>query len=369
MPIMSIRQKDRMVQADSTAAKPGFILLCGCGRSGTTLLAQHFGTALNIAMPDETHFIPLFRRYLALWGDVNDPARQRDLLAAMAAYTLIWVYRGSRSRYPDRVLGVSLYPVLERMQPVDGGFQQILDSAYRTYAGRIGMPFYGDRHASFEPENLALYDSSVDNLRVIHMMRDGRDVYRSWRAVWYGTRSAAEAAWAWRRHIEVRRVWARSNKDRYLEIRYEDFIAEPQATLVKVAQFLGIPGPTAAAATDVLGDALKSEPTHLKLAEAPDPSNTGRWRDLPARDVQLFEFIAGDTLKACGYPVAGDEFRPTKRVGLYVRSRLGLLEGMLTVNFYLRRARELMPLLFRMMQFLRISVVPIARSIAGSSNR
>ena len=358
-----------MVQVDSPAAKPGFILLCGCPRSGTTLLAQHFGSALNIAMPDETHFIPHFRRYLALWGDVNDPTRQRDLLAAMAAYTLIWVYRGARARDPDRVSGISLYPVLERMQPVEGGLQRILDAVYRTYAERIGMPFYGDKSASFEPENLALYDGSVDNLRVIHLIRDGRDVYRSWRAVWFGPRSAAEAAWAWRRHVEGRRVWARSNADRYLEIRYEDFLAEPQATLANVARFLGIPGPNAVAAKDVLGTAMKTETTHSKLGEPIDPSNMGRWRDLPARDVQLFEFIAGDTLKACGYPVAGGEFRPTKRFGLHVRSRLGLLEGMLTVNFYLRRARALMPLLFRMMQLLRISVVPIARSIAGSSNR
>jgi hypothetical protein len=368
MSLPTTRQEVGTEQADSGPQKPGFILLCGCPRSGTTLLAQHFGSALNIAMPDETHFIPHFRRYLWLWGNVSDPAHQRDLVGAMAAYSRIWIYRGSQARNPDRIAGISLYPVLARMKPVAGGFPRILDTAYRNYAEGFGMLFYGDKSASFEPENLALYDSSVDNLRVIHLIRDGRDVYRSWRAVWFGPRGVAEAAWAWRRHIKGRRLWAQSNKDRYFEIRYEDFLAEPQATLAGVAQFLGIPGPKSEAAKDVLGDVLSNEPTHTKLAQPVDPNNMCRWRDLPAKDLELFEFIAGDTLDACGYSVSRAEYRLGKRVSLHFRSRLGLLNGMFTANFYLRRVRELMPPIFRLMQVVGISVDAVARSIAVKSS-
>jgi hypothetical protein len=76
--------KDRMARAESRAHKPAFILLCGCPRSGTTLVSRHLGSALNIAVPDETHFIPHFRRYLRLWGNLDDPAIApslgRDLL-------------------------------------------------------------------------------------------------------------------------------------------------------------------------------------------------------------------------------------------------------------------------------------------------
>ena len=360
--------KDRMARAESRAHKPAFILLCGCPRSGTTLLSRHLGSALNIAVPDETHFIPHFRRYLRLWGNLDDPAHQRDLCAAMAAYTKIWVYRGMRARDPDRLIGISLYPILERMKPVAGGFQQILQTAFRTYADGIGMPFYGDKSASFEPENLALYDSSVDNLRVIHLIRDGRDVYRSWHAQWFGPRTVAEAAAMWKRHVEGRRLWARANKDRYFEIRYEDFVADPHATLVGVAQFLGIPGPDADAAKDVLGSVLSGEAGHSKLAEPIDPNNTDRWRELPLKDLKLFEFVAGDTLKACGYSVAHDEYLVAKQINLYLRSRLGLLDQLFTANFYLRRIRALLPLIFRFLQFFHISVDAFARSITRGSS-
>ena len=220
-------------------------------------------------------------------------------------------------------LAASLLSVLERLQPVTGGFPQVLDAAYRKYAENVGMRLYGDKSATFEPENLVLYDSTVDNLRVIHVIRDGRDVYCSWRAQWFGPRTVAEAAWLWRRHIESRRAWAQSNKDRYLEIRYEDFIANPRATLANLAALLGLPEPHPNA-IELANIVSTDEPQHRKLAQPIDPNNTGQWRTLPPNDIRLFEFIAGDTLqelRLSGFAHRGWVFRTHQYIlSIFTRS-------------------------------------------------
>lgn len=344
-----------------------FVLLCGCPRSGTTLVAQHFGRSLGIAMPDETHFIPHFRRFLWLWGDLRRPQKQRTLLEALTAYAAIWTYYGSRSADAARLASVSLHPVLERMAPLEGGFADVLATAYRAYADQTGFPYFGDKSASFEPENIDLYDRSVRDLRVIHLIRDGRDVYRSWSAEWFGPRTAADAAFAWKRHIRVRRAWGARNPSRYLEIRYEDFVSDTAVELRRVADFLGLPEPRGELYEDVLGRALSGEAAHAKLRQGVDPSNAGRWRELPREQVRTFEFVAGRALETCDYPVERRVYSYFEKIRFSLRSVTGLLNRIVSSNFYLRRARAWMPLLLRMAQWLRIPLNRLVGAVVTST--
>jgi Sulfotransferase family len=355
-----------VVQVTDGSGTPGFILLCGCPRSGTTLLSQHFGRALHVAMPIETHFIPHFQRYLWLWGDVTKPAKQKSLIDAMSAYTRIWIFRGIRAQNPDRHALISLLPILDRMQPVNGGFPSLLGSMYRQYAAGVSMTAYGDKSATFDPDRLELYDRSVSNLKVVHLIRDGRDVYRSWSSLWFGPRSTAEAAVVWREHVETRRLWGRQHPDRYTEVRYEDFVAEPTETLARIADFLQVAKPEIELTDDKFGDILRNEPTHTKLSEPVDAANTGGWRTaLSLDDVALFEFIAGETLRSCGYEVVTCNPDPMTRAKLLAMYLVGYSRRFLGANYYMRRARAQMPFVFRLMQIFGISVRWFAESITG----
>lgn len=349
-----------------TPGDPGFVLLCGCPRSGTTLLAQHLGRALGLAMPVETHFVPHFRRYLALWGDLARPGNQRNLIEAIEAYTRVWVYRGIRSSNPKGFADISLLPVLEKAQPVTGGFADLLDSIYRQYAARYRMPHYGDKSAPFEPENLALYDASTRRLRVVHIVRDGRDVHLSWSAVWFGPRSVAETAWIWRRHIERRRAWGRRNPGRYLEVRYEDFIADPPAVLDRIAAFLGVER-QATPPDDPLGQVIGQEAAHVKLAERIDPANARKWQAAMAPgDQALFAFIAGEALAACGYVAGAQAGGGKARAVMWLRYAAGIVGHCLSPTWFLRRGRALMPPFLRAMQLAGIARW-ITRSVSATS--
>jgi hypothetical protein len=151
--------------------------------------------------------------------------------------------------------------------------------------------------------------------RVVHMIRDGRDVVcsllekgwvraerggaddvgnpygeqaRSWvepeRAQEFQAASeATRAAWAWRRYLTAARAAAPAAT---LEVRYEQLVADPDATARRIAGHIG-------ADPDALAEALRD--VHSQ--------SVGRWRlDLTEEQVADVEAEAGTLLRELGYP-------------------------------------------------------------------
>jgi hypothetical protein len=89
---------------------------------------------------------------------------------------------------------------------------------------------------------------SVD-LRVVHLVRDPRAVAYSWlrkrvhpdpeNAEYVPLRSPAASTLRWiARNLAAEALWRRSSK-RYLMLRYEDFVAEPQQAVGQVLELVG----------------------------------------------------------------------------------------------------------------------------------
>lgn len=77
--------------------------------------------------------------------------------------------------------------------------------------------------------------------RFIHVVRDGLDVVASHRQRW-GWRSAHDAIADWRTLVrKARRFGASVGEERYLEVRYEEVVADAEAALRPVFAFLGEP--------------------------------------------------------------------------------------------------------------------------------
>ncbi|HZZ87178.1 MAG TPA: sulfotransferase, partial [Caulobacteraceae bacterium] len=145
--------------------------------------------------------------------------------------------------------------------------------------------------------------------RVIHLVRDGRDVAfspfvapkaRFWRKIYFGDdrirswRGLAMTQRAYRRHghlfnaarwvnsVTLGRSYGAPLAERYLEMSYEALVADPGAELARVAAFLGL----AAASND------------LPPVSA---ASIGKWRRQPAAHLAEIRPILEPTLGAFGY--------------------------------------------------------------------
>jgi Sulfotransferase family len=135
--------------------------------------------------------------------------------------------------------------------------------------------------------------------RIVHIIRDGRDVVRSLLAQRWGPDSVADGAREWRASIETARAGA--HPDRYLEVRYEDLHADPLTRISGLYRWLGLTVGDA-----VLERALAEAKVERNLDPRGTPAGAGKWRSvLTPEDLEAFEEVAGDLLHDdLGYPRA-----------------------------------------------------------------
>lgn len=283
------------------------VLLVGAPRSGTYLLVTRLNAALPLAIPVETHFIPLFRRYLPLWGDLRVAGNRRLLLRCIYDFLEIWTARSGRDRDRENIWRCSLLATRPRFEAIvacSSGYAELVAAIYREYAEIHGARMAGDKSAFFASVQMEELADSLPRLKVIHLIRDGRDVSLSWRVTWFGPRTLVESAWLWRDHVRDKQRWGRAHPERYLELRYEDLLDAPEATLERIGGFLGLPLAASDEREDVMAGVLAQGDTHAMLARPLDPTNKEKWRQaMPEDDQALFEYLAGDVLCTNGYPV------------------------------------------------------------------
>jgi hypothetical protein len=152
--------------------------------------------------------------------------------------------------------------------------------------------------------------------RIVHIIRDGRDVVRSLLTHKWGPQNVAKGAEEWRAAIERARDGAGSS-ERYLEVRYEDLRAEPQTRISGLYRWLGLPVDDA-----ILERALAEARVERNLDPNGTPAGSGKWRTaFTPEDLAVFEEVAGDLLYELGYERA-EALGSRSRRGL--RARLGV---------------------------------------------
>jgi len=133
------------------------------------------------------------------------------------------------------------------------------------------------------------------NAKYIHLIRDGRDVARScigmgWVGnVYYGIDMWRDAETAWDRLKET------LHQTQYLEMKYEDLLADVELGLGKICQFLGFEY-----SRSMMDYASKS------TYSLPDKSLSYQWKTkYSRRELSLVESKAGEMLLNRGYELSG----------------------------------------------------------------
>lgn len=282
-----------------------FIIVCGCPRSGTYLLSSQL-IKLGIALPVETHYIHLFHKFLFLWGDLSKRKNRQHLLASVKMFIKI-LYKGQKLKNSEALTHAS---ILESLVNIDidafDSYESFNNLVFSTYAKSINMAHHGDKVAVFKPVSLNIYQRSLPPMKVIHIVRDGRDVCLSWRKTWFGPKSLGRAALLWREQVQSYQSWVEKNPDDYMELRYEDFIADPDATLLKVGEFVGVTKIEVNHKNELFLEAMKDHAELKNVSKRIDPSNTKKWKkEMPQQDVDVFEALVGDELEKHGYELTG----------------------------------------------------------------
>ena len=265
------------------------LLVLGVRRSGTTLLRVMLDRNAALAVPDESYFVPqLARRHR---GTVDPVAFVDDL-----------------RRLPTLVeWGLDPGAVAQRLRPgmTTGA---ALAAIFETYAAERGKARWGDKtplYMQFLPVLERLFPDAL----FVHLVRDGRDAALSFLAVpegimtagWGHPRDVAGFACQWATEVrDARALGRRVGHERYLELRYEDLVAQPGRELERVCTFAGLAyddgmleyvGQTESAA----------KPHQQRLSQAPTPG-VRNWRTELAPDDRIaFEQVAGAVLAELGY--------------------------------------------------------------------
>jgi len=199
-------------------------------------------------------------------------------------------------------------------------YPALMKSFVAQYCRRSQKPIHGATcHKHFD-RLLRIWPRA----RLVHLLRDGRDVARScmgmgWAVnVWHGAERWIQAEELWARLVKVLPPAQR------LELRYEDLIQEPEKELARVCAFLG---------TDY--DPAMLDYSRDTSYERPDPALIGQWRKkLAPSELALLEARIGPMLRARGYEESGV---PAARVGGLRRLALALQDRL--GRFRFRRAR------------------------------
>lgn len=299
---------------DPVIKKPIFFI--GAPRSGTTILFEAF------AVHEELAWFSNFMNKFPNWP-----------YTALLSRLSIGGFRGAKKQGNRRIQLRNLIPFPAECYPV---WEKCCGSEFLTdflinnkahenkrkntieYVATV-LKFQGKRRFATKltgPSRIGYIRSIFPDAKFIHIIRDGRAVVNSlfhvdfwlknrglskpwWHggltdedtAVWKqrGKSPAALAALQWRRIIIWAREEARSlGNEQYIEVKYEDFIEQPNLVITQMFKF------------GCLSNSLQAH-RYIKKKSGLKSNNYKYSRQMKKEDISIINEVAGDILSALGY--------------------------------------------------------------------
>jgi hypothetical protein len=298
-------------------------------RSGTTLLINLLGMHPRITPWFETKELSEALRWLHVLREPSQadfetgyclPAEPRGFTARAVEARMHWLMRDTLARISgEQASGKAQherYPlgndfVLYSQQEADAALvawrrgagdgsepdavAQATGVLIRTLASRQRQLHRGGRWINKTPEITrfaAELRSALGPCRIIYLVRDGMEVVASGLKLGWG--NVETLAFNWKGLLERTRKAMQQHPEHYLELRYEQLVREPVATLERVLEFCG----EQQLAADIV--AAFSEKFGEKAFAAVRLQHRGGF---DAEQLRIFNAVAGDMQAALGYPL------------------------------------------------------------------
>lgn len=287
--------------------KDPIFFMVSSGRSGTTLLRSILNASNQIAIPHESDFIARTYRFYQKKthfnsGDYENVAKLFMVTSREQGWGLDKDY---------------LIAYLKRYKPQSfADINRLINQAYHEQEGTENMLW-----AIKSPVLIASLDKILQvfpKTRIIHVVRDGRDVYLSYKKVHkksrvkFGPKRLLPAALYWIDGLRrIENLKHEKKQDHLYELRYEDLLTLPDKELAKLCDYIEIDYSPKMYQEHynlernqklISPEFMKS--FHSKAKQGLDPNNVEKfYREMSKRERFFFELIAAPFLKKYHYPI------------------------------------------------------------------
>jgi hypothetical protein len=195
-----------------------------------------------------------------------------------------------------------------------GSYVELLDWLVEAYARQRGMT--GDIWVDHTPENVNYATALLElfpRAKIVHIVRDGRAVANSILPLDWGPNTIVEAAPWWQANVrEGLALEGLLPPEQIVRIVYEDLVRAPEETVRRLCLELDLAYEPRMLRADGFQPPGYTASQHELIGRRPDPERATRWKKtLTARQVEMFEGLAGDLLAQLGYPlIYGSQARP-----------------------------------------------------------
>ncbi len=304
---------DRLMNPMQVVTENEMIFVTGASRSGTTMLSRIFGQHSAVNGLKELH----------CFGELVDPGELRVPLDKQHAVDLCTqlITRSKRDIWglvqaEDIVEAEQLLSGTECNEYVTGDVIALaLDHIAKTRGKKIAC--------EQTPRNIFYAGALLDyypNLKIVHIVRDPRDVLASQKNRWKRKRYGGDnipyseiiRVWFNYHPYTITKLWVKAtalamqlkNHERVYILRFEDIIANPEQEIKKVCGFLGLPYESGMLDIEQIGSSHRQN-TDQQRGVAQKALNT--WvKTLTPGEVTLCERIAVDQMKAFSFPLSSN---------------------------------------------------------------
>ena len=309
-----------MVKCEAKFKFPA-VFIVSSGRSGTTLLASILNASEQIYIPYESDFIA---RAYPYYQDKNQ-FTEDDYRYLFRAFKLAAKQDGWGLSEDDVVSRLK-----ERSPQTFAAVNAVIYEAFHQQEGTDQL-LWGIK-APVLIASLDRIHQVCPQAKIIHIIRDGRDVYLSYQKVHktseikFGPKGVMANALYWVDGLRRVEDFINANPNHQLyELRYDDLLHDPASSLKSLCGFLGIEyKPSMHERFNALERNKKVAPEHFrqsihkKLHGGLDPNNTQKYLSAMSRLEQIkFELIAIPYLLKYGYQPE----RPILNTGLLAPMR------------------------------------------------
>lgn len=260
----------------------GPLFIVGLSRSGTKLIRDLLNRNDQISIPEiETHFIPGLLK--------------KNQLTVMEVYqeikTSLFVKRFDTIEWPS-------LKTLESIKSIDNS-EDLIESLLKYYAiegeDKIWRQdrIWGDKTPSYLRE-LDLLKMHFPQCKFLHIIRDPRDRALSVNKTW--GKSMYRATELWRREIEDSRKWM-ERQDSYMELKYEDLLADPEQILRRICTFLSVDFTEKMLILKKPSEKYGASSELLKVKK----NNSSKFESMNKSQIKRIEEIAYPMMKEKGY--------------------------------------------------------------------